>query len=95
VGLLKHVFSEQEIANLMNYRDKQSDGRLKLRFIALLMLNEGFEFAQTSLLIGKSEKTIENWLIQYKNKGIDSLNSFQYQPKKAFLSNEQIASLTK
>ena len=95
MGSLKYVFSEQEIANLMKYRDKQSDGRLKLRLIALLMLNKGFEYAQISLLIGKSEKTIENWLIQYKNKGIDSLNSFQYKPKKAFLSNEQIASLTK
>jgi len=95
MGFLKHIFSEQEIANLMNYRDKQSDGRLKLRFIALLMLNEGFEYEQTSLLIGKSAKTIENWLIQYKNKGIDSLNSFQYRPKKTFLTNEQISSLTK
>ena len=27
MGFLKHIFSEQEIANLMNYRDKQSDGR--------------------------------------------------------------------
>ena len=61
MGSLKYVFSEQEIANLMKYRDKQSDGRLKLRLIALLMLNKGFEYAQFSLLIGKSEKTIENW----------------------------------
>ena len=31
-------------------------------------------------------KTIENWFKQYLKKGIDSLNSFQYKPKKTYLT---------
>ncbi|MEW6380364.1 MAG: helix-turn-helix domain-containing protein [bacterium] len=44
--------------------------------------------------IGKSVRTIENWFQQYRVKGIDSLNSFSYKPKQAFLNKEQIEQLT-
>jgi len=41
-------------------------------------------------VVGKSIKTIENWHYQYVEKGIDSLNSFQYKPKQTYLETEQI-----
>lgn len=95
MGLIEMSFTDQEIANLKNYRDNQSDGRLKLRFIALLLLSEGFEVKKVAMVIGNPIKTINNWFFQYKHKGIDSLNSFQYQPKKSFLTTEQIEDLAK
>ncbi len=56
----------------------------------MLLLAKGSDVSFVSSIIGKNIKTIENWFQQYKAKGIDSLNSFQYKPKKTFLTKEQI-----
>jgi len=90
-----YKFSENEILILHQYRDNQPDIRLKVRFIALLFLSKNLELEDVASVIGKSTKTIENWLQQYITKGIDSLNSFQYKPKKTFLTDEQIEPLVK
>lgn len=86
----KYEFREDEIAKLIEYRDNQSDVRLKIRFIAMLMLAKDFEIREIASIVGKSIKTIENWHYQYIEKGIDSLNSFSYTRKQAFLKTEQI-----
>lgn len=89
-----YKFSDQEIELLYQYRDNQDDARLKVRFIALLMLAEGIEINKVASIIGKSIKTIENWHRQYVTKGIESLNFFQYKPKQSYLNDEQIEQLT-
>ena len=86
----EYQFDDDEIAKLNDRRDNQPDVRLKVRFIALLMLAEGVELKSIASIIGKSIKTIENWHHQYVTKGIDSLNSFQYKPKQSYLTSEQI-----
>lgn len=86
----EYRFDDDEIQRLHEYRDNQLDIRLRVRFIAMLMLAEGIELKTIASVIGKSAKTIENWHRQYVTKGIDSLNSFQYKPKKSFLTAEQI-----
>lgn len=88
-----YKFSDQEIELLYQYRDNQDDARLKTRFIALLMLAEGIEINKVASIIGKSIKTIENWHRQYRSKGIESLNFFQYKPKQSYLNDEQIEQL--
>ena len=88
-----YKFSDQEIELLNQYRDNQDDARLKARFIALLMLAEGIEINKVASILGKSTKTIENWHRQYQSKGIESLNYFQYKPKKCYLNDEQIEQL--
>jgi transposase len=90
VDVSDYKFDDDKIKKLQDNRDNQSDVRLKVRFIALLMLAEKIELKTIASIIGKSEKTIENWYLQYKNKGIESLNSFQYKPKKSYLTPEQI-----
>jgi transposase len=88
-----YKFSDQEIELLNQYRDNQDDARLKARFIALLMLALGIEINKVASIIGKSIKTIENWHRQYRSEGIESLNFFQYKPKKCYLNEEQIEQL--
>lgn len=88
-----YKFSDQEIELLKQYRDNQDDARLKARFIALLMLAVGIEINKVAAIIGKSIKTIENWYQQYRSKGIESLNFFQYKPKEFYLNEEQIEQL--
>lgn len=90
MGKSKYQFSEAEIAKLRAYRNNQSDVRLKIRFIALLMIAEGVELKTIASAIGKSIITIENWHFQYITKGINSLNDFQYKPKQSYLIAEQI-----
>ncbi len=85
----KYQFSKDEISKLNEYRDFQPDARLKVRFIALLMLAEGVKLHTTASILGRSMKTVDNWFHQYLSKGIACLNSFQYKPKQSFLSQEQ------
>lgn len=93
MGVSNHKFSDDEIKLLQQYRDKQNDARLKSRFIALLMIAEGFDVSKVSPVIGKSIQGIENWLQQYLTHGIESLNFFQYKPKQSYLNNEQTEQL--
>jgi transposase len=93
VDIVDYKFSEKEIEELQLRRDNQPDARLKSRFIALLMLANGIDPKTISSIIGKSVKSIENWVYQYRTKGIDSLNAFQYKPKKKFLEKDQVEKL--
>ena len=93
MDILNYKFSEKEIEDLHLHRDNQPDARLKSRFITLLMLANGIEPKAISSIIGKSVKTIENWLHQYQTKGINSLNAFQYKPKKVFLEKDRVEKL--
>src|SRR3990172_9152452 len=89
-----YQFQNDEIQSLKRYRDEQQDVRLKVRFIALVLLAQGIGIDIVASSVGKSVKTIENWFQQYRAKGIDSLNSFNYKPKQTFLTKEQIEQLT-
>jgi uncharacterized membrane protein len=90
MDITSYQFQSDEIQSLNRYRDEQQDVRLKIRFIALLMLAQGVSVEIIASSIGKSVRSIENWFQQYRAKGIDSLNSFSYKPKQAFLNKEQI-----
>ncbi len=83
-------FTPNEIKTLEEYRDRQKDKGLKIRFIALLMLAHGTSVQATSSIVGVCEKTIENWYKQYRSKGVERLNNYNYKPKKTYLSYHQI-----
>ena len=89
----RHTFSQEEIEQIAKYRDKQPDIKLKIRFIALLMIANGNEIHTVANVVGYSEQTIEIWLSEYLSKGLDSIDSFQYKPKKPYLTPEQIEQL--
>ncbi len=91
--IAQYLFPQEEIRQLQEYRDKQRNGRLKLRFVALLMLAEDVAIETVASVIGKSRKTLEHWGTQYLTKGIESLNAFNYQPKQTYLTPPQIAQL--
>jgi len=93
MDLTSYHFSEEEVHRLEHYRDEQQDARLKMRFVALLMLAKGIELKDVAGITGVAMKTIENWHRQYLGKGIDCLNSFQYKPKQPYLSDEQTQQL--
>lgn len=89
----EYTFSQEEIEQIEKYRNKQPDARLKVRFIALLMIAKGIEIHSVAQVIGYSLQSIEKWIHQYQTKGLDALNSFQYKPKKPYLNPEQIEQL--
>ncbi len=91
--IAQYIFPQEEIHQLQEYRNKQRDGRLKLRFVALLMLAEEVAIETVATVVGKCVKTIETWGAQYLTKGIDSLNSFNYQPKQMSVKPPQIEQL--
>lgn len=77
MDITRHTFRQEEIHQLRQYRDTQRDGRLKIRFIGLLMLAERLPMPQVAALIGRSVKRLEHWGHQYLRQGIESLNSFK------------------
>ncbi len=84
-----YKFSEEETERLKKYRDAQLDGRLKIRFISLIMLAEGCPVPLTAIVVGKKPTTIGRWFEKYQSEGIESLNSFQYKPRQSSLTPEQ------
>ncbi len=88
--MITYSFSESEIEILNKYRDQQNDIRLKVRFIALLMIAGGIDITSVASITGKTVNTISNWLQQYISEGIDSMNSYDYKPKKPYLNFYQI-----
>ena len=86
---LSYQFLAEEVELIQNYRDRQKDGRLKQRFIALLLLAEATSLKVITLVIGISERSVERWMDLYLQKGINALNSFQYQAKVPLLEAEE------
>ena len=86
---LSYQFLAEEVELIQNYRDRQKDGRLKQRFIALLLLAEATSLNVITLVIGISERSVERWMDLYLQKGINALNSFQYQAKVPLLEAEE------
>lgn len=93
--IFDYRFSEKEIKQLIEYRDKQEDFRLKQRFLVFLFSTEGVPQDTICKTFKISPKTIGNWFKQYLQKGIDALNIFNYVRKKPFLTKEQIKNLKK
>jgi transposase len=85
-----YLFSEEEKHHLQTARDHQDDGRLKLRFVALLMLAEEIAIDAVARVMGKSIPTLERWGEQYLKQGLNSLNSFNYKAKQSALTPWQI-----
>jgi transposase len=63
---------------------------LNVRFIALLMLAEQVAIDRVASYIGRSVNMIEHWGRQDLRQGIERLNSFQYTPKKTWLTPPQL-----
>jgi transposase len=93
MDITKYAFSQEEIYQLRHYRDTQRDGRLKIRFIGLLLLAESLSIEQSASLVGRSVKTVMNWGRQYLLHGIECLNAFNYKPKQPYLNPSQIEQL--
>ena len=80
-------FSESEINQLKQCRDHCQNNRLKERFIVILLYATlSISTNQIAEIIGKSKRTIENWLSIYFVEGIEGLNDYQFKPKKSFLN---------
>lgn len=93
MDITQHTFSQEEIQQLCEYRDTQRDGRLTIRFIAILMLAQKFSLEVTAAVVGRGVKTLMTWGHQYLPDGIDSLNSFNYHAKQSYLTSRQIEQL--
>lgn len=92
---LNYQFSSEEVELLHNYRDRQQDGRLKNRFISLLLLAKAAPLGVITSVIGVSERTLERWVELYRQQGMNVLNSFQYQAKVPLLEAEEQQQLLK
>lgn len=94
MNIPNYKFTQEEITKLKSYRDKQKNPNLRARLIAILMIASKIDICIIAQVIGKSTATIERWFQHYLTKGIDSLNSFNYVPKKSFLKKDQISEVT-
>jgi transposase len=93
VNAEKYKFSSDEIERIKRYRDKQKNGQLKIRFIALLMLADDCPLPKVASLLGCGVTTVIRWFKIYLLTGIESLNHFNYQPKQTYLTYSQITEL--
>ncbi|KPA18042.1 hypothetical protein MHK_001727 [Candidatus Magnetomorum sp. HK-1] len=72
-----YQFSESEVIKLKMFRDQCQDYRLRERYIALILVaTVSMSSLQISEIIGKSKRTIDNWLSKYITEGIESFCHF-------------------
>jgi len=88
-------FSEKDKKELQDYRERQEDVRLKLRFIAILSIaydKEGVKagIGRTAEIFGQHIETVKNRLRRYLSGGAEKLNAFNCKPKKSYLNRYQI-----
>jgi len=86
-----YSFTENEILILKNYRDRQKNGNLKVRLLAIIMIAQDIGLDDIAQILGRSKITIVNWFKIYITKGIEALNMYNYIPNKPKLSKEQIS----
>ncbi|KPA18743.1 dDE family endonuclease [Candidatus Magnetomorum sp. HK-1] len=84
---ISYNFSNFEIEQLKLLRDQSNNYRLRERILSIILFATlSISIIQISEIIGKSQKTIENWITMYLNEGIDSLRSYNYKTKKPLLN---------
>ena len=88
-------FRAEEVEELKKYREHQKDGRLKVRFIALLMVASQIAISEIVLVLGVSHRSLQLWFDHYLKQGINSLNSFQYKPKEEYLKEQELKATLK
>ncbi|GBC61792.1 hypothetical protein DENIS_2754 [Desulfonema ishimotonii] len=91
LNIRTHIFMPEETGTLKKYRDGPKDFRLRLRFIALLLIAGNTGIPTVASSVGKDVRTVETWYEKYLASGPDALNSFQYKAKQCFLSDDQLA----
>jgi transposase len=73
---------------------KKTEGQAPLDKIRCLfgdlVIADSIEPERIARILSRSPKSIENWFRIYIEKGIDALNSFQYQPKQSYLDEDRI-----
>lgn len=94
--LPSHSFTDSEISLLKHYRDKQKVANLRIRFIAIIMISQGYNVETIAKVIGRTKKAIQNWFVIYLSKdGIDKLNKYNYVGRKTFLKKQEISEVIK
>ena len=88
---INQEFSDLEIEQLKKLRDQSKNIRVKERILSIIM----FATLQLSTLhiaevIGKSARTIENWIIKYIDEGLEGISSYNYKQKNKYLNHHQL-----
>lgn len=91
--IIEHNFTAEEVSLLKKYSKKQKDARLENRFIAMILIAKNNNIEDVAHTVSKNVKTINKWLYQYINNGVEALSHFQYKPKRSYLTSEQITQL--
>ncbi|GBC62189.1 hypothetical protein DENIS_3158 [Desulfonema ishimotonii] len=61
LNIRTHIFISEETGPLKRYRDGQKDLRLRLRFIALLLIAGNTGIPTVAPSVGKDIRTVETW----------------------------------
>ncbi|MDM8544801.1 hypothetical protein QUF90_27340 [Desulfococcaceae bacterium HSG9] len=80
-----YKFTADEIQNIKICRDNQKDTKMKLRLIALLML-QGGNVKTVASILGFVPLTIENRFQKYMTGRVDELITCHYKPEKTKLN---------
>jgi len=60
-------------------RREVKDARIHRRLSALLWLNKGYSAEEVADLLDVCPRTIHNWIALYREQGLDTLCSLEYQ----------------
>jgi putative transposase len=84
-----HDLPEKQKEALKRAFQKERNPNEKLRYQALWLLTQQYTWKQVEEIVGKSERTLVNWVKAYKKSGLSALKQKGYPGNNHKLSREQ------
>ncbi len=83
----------QQRKGIARRRQQTRDYRLDMRLSTLLWRHDGKTEPKIAQLLGVCERTVRNWLLLYRKKGLDGLCTLHYQGDPGELTSSQAEQL--
>jgi transposase len=85
-----YEFNETETNKFIELRNKSKDMKVRDKLLTLILLATlSLSTHQISLIIGVTQRTIENWLKIFQEENLESLLRNNYKPKQPYLNRYQ------
>ena len=85
-----YEFNETDTNKFIELRKKSKDVNVRDKLLTLILLATlSLSIHQISLIIGVTQRTIENWLKIFQEENLESLLRNNYKPKQPYLNRYQ------
>lgn len=84
-----HVEQHHKLETLQRLARQQRDGRMRVRYQAIVLAKQDRTASQIAEALGYSRKSVHNWIRRYNEDGLDGLQDREGRGRTAKLTSKQ------